>query len=229
MVQINRLIGIKNILSILFLTALSIGNTGQSKISVCRLKEHKTTSYFGSFKDLPQTDLCLLYDGEVVSVKDGSFSIKDQMLSSLNFIFVDPEQIHFTTEENTVLGLILNTTNYKCFELSSIQFPTPSSTNNNYSSSWKIFEKKLDGKVPFNSIVVPLNPNTVNISLQNAVWKPNNLVIKLPIIKLKAKDGAKLKDLMVEGYLKAISLKPFHAKQKIKSMVRNAIKVSMIV
>ena len=218
-----------NINSALLFMFLIVGQSAFAKKSICSLKDHKTTLYFGSFKKFPTVDFCVLYDGEVVDVEDESFSIKDQMLSKLNVIFVDPEKISFSTEENTVINLKLTTKNYECFELNATQFPTPNSVNNNFTSSWKIRKKTLNDTIPLNSIVVPLSPKNINIKLQNVTWKPNNLAVSLPTIKLTPKKGEVLKDLMVEGYLKSISLQPFHAKQKIKSIVRNAMKVSMII
>lgn len=222
----------KNLLNInltLLLTFFSANQSTFAKKSICNLKSHKTTLYFGKFKEFPTVDFCVLYDGEVVDVKDESFSIKDQMLSKLNIVFVDPEKICFSTEENTVINLKLTTKNYKCFELSATQFPTPDSVNNNFTSSWKIHKKSLDNTIPLNSIVIPLSPKSIDIKLQNVTWKPNNLAVNLPTIKLTPKGNETLKDLMVEGYLKSISLQPFHAKQKIKSIVRNAMKISMII
>ena len=230
MIRPSPIVVTSKVRAFLCLLILLMSGSTTPRTNVSQLKQRKNTLYFGCFQDLPDVDFCILYDGEVVDLCDAAYSIKDQLLANLNILFVDPEKIHFTTEENTVLNLNLETKDYKYYHLSTIQFPTPSATRGNYTSSWQITEKNIDGTVPFNTIVIPLNPNTVTIGLQNVTWKPNNLAVKLPSIKLTSNNNLKtLKALMVEGYLKTITLKPFHAKQRVKSVVQNAIKISMIV
>ena len=210
----------------------TISQATACKPNFSKIKSHKTTLYFGQFKNLSAADFCILYDGEVIDICDKSFSIKDQMLGSLNIIFVDPERINLSMSDDTMVGLKLGTKNYLCYELEAVQAPTPSANkngrNSNLVSTWKISEKKLSGAIPINSIVVPLNPNNVNITLQNTSWRPSNLEVKLPIIKIEPKDNQAMNDLMLEGYLKCMALKPFHTKQKKQSIVKSAIKISMI-
>lgn len=83
--------------------------------------------------------------------------------------------------------------------------------------------------MPANTIIIPLNPKSLEITLQNTNNKPSNLALKLPTIRLVNKGGQSLKDLMIEGYLKTVTLKPFHSKQQVKSNLQNATKISMIV
>ncbi len=201
-----------------------------AKNNISQHKAHKTTLYLGNFAQMPAANFCVLYDGEIIEIQDGMFTIKDQLLASINLLFVDLEKIKFCLEDQTVLEILLNTKDYKFFELELTQFPSPSDLKNSYSSSWKITEKKIaKHAIPLNTIIIPVSPGTIDIELQNTLCKPSNLALKLPIIKLTAKPNKPLKSLMLEGYLKAISLKPFYAKQRIKSINQNAIKVSLIV
>lgn len=229
---LSYIINIRKLFAIIFL--MSISHQILTKPRISRIKEHKGTLYFGCFQELPTANFCVLYDGELIEIHDACFTIKDVMLGAVNILFVDPEKIKFTTDENNVvLGLSLGTKDYQCYQMSLTQIPVSSSlTNgsviNDYVSSWKINEKAIDDSIPLNTIIIPLNPNKITIKLDNVTGKPNNLAIKLPEIKLITKCEQTLKELMVEGYLKAIALKPFHAKQRVKSNLKNNTKISMI-
>lgn len=218
-----------SLIVLLILTGVFISKA-LAKNSISQLKAHKTTLYLGNFYNLPTTNFSVLYDGEIIEIEEAFFAVKDQLLDKINFLFVDLEKINFCLEDNTVQELLLKTENYLFFELEISQFPTPSDLKNSYSSSWKITKKKIDNQIiPLNTIIIPLSPSVVEVELQNVIGKPSNLAIKLPIIKLTAKSGKTLKNLMLESYLKAISLKPFYTKQRIKSINQNAIKVCLII
>lgn len=218
-------------LSLMALLAIfSFNSSINTKNCISQLKAHKTTLYLGSFIRMPITNFCVLYDGEIIEIQDAMFTIKDQLLATINFLFIDLEKIKFCLEDQTVQELKLKTNDYKFFELALTQFPSPSDLKNSYSSSWKIIEKKIDNKtIPLNTIIIPISPSLIDIDIENIICKPSNLALKLPEIKLVAKKNNSLKNLMLEGYLQAISLKPFYAKQRIKSINQNAIKVSLII
>ncbi len=201
-----------------------------AKDSIAQIKSHKSTVYFGQLKNTPKTKFCVFYDGEFINLQDDTFSIKDQLISIINLLFVDPEKIQISTEDNTVQKLSVDTKDYKYYQLEVTHFTAPSDLKNSYSYSWKILEKPMDHQtIPLNTIVVPLSPSLIDIDLQNISGKPSNLVIKLPIIKLSSKNNRTLESLMQESYLKTISLKPFFAKQRIKSFSHNNIKISLII
>ena len=201
-----------------------------TKSNISQLKSHKTTLYIGSFQPMPIANFCVLYDGEMIDTPEAIFAIKDKLLSTINFLFVDLEQIKFCLEDRTVQEMLLKTTDYLFFQLDITQFPTPSDLKNSYSSSWKITKKTVDNKIiPLNTIIIPLSPSMVEINLQNVIGKPSNLAVKLPIIKLTPKAGHSLKESMLEGHLKTVALKPFYTKQRVKSMNQNAIKISLII
>jgi hypothetical protein len=230
---LKQIINISKLFIIIFLLSNSSQTYADSRVSQIKGYQ-KNTLYFGHFQELPATNFCVLYDGELIDLHDACFTIKDITLGAVNLLFVDPEKIKFVTEDsNTVLSLNLETKDYKYYQLEIIQIPainTPANepATSDYISSWNICEKTISNKIPFNTIVIPLNPSTLEIKLQNVTGKPNNLAIKLPEIKLLSKCGQTLKELMIEGYLKAISLKPFHAKQRVTSNVKNGTKISMI-
>lgn len=205
-----------------------------AKSRLSQIKQHKNTLYFGSFCPATTSDFCVLYDGELIAINDACFVIKDVMLGAINILLVDPEKIKFSTDENNiVLGLRLGTTEYKSYQLELTQLPVShtmadGSILDQHVCSWKICEKNLDNEIPFNTIIIPLDPNKIAIELENMTSRPNNLAIKLPEIKLTTKCKQSLDQLMVEGYLKAVALKPFHSKQKIKSNIKNSTKISII-
>jgi hypothetical protein len=217
-----------SLLAVLMLTTIFAHTTiANNKISQC--KSHKTTLYFGSFCNMPITNFSILYDGEIIDIQEAFFTIKDKLLGSINFLFVDLEKIKFCLEENTVQEIVLKTQDYKFFQLNITQFPSPSDLKNSCSSSWKIKEKTINKQVPLNTIIIPISPSLINIELQNIVCKPSNLAIRLPSIKLTAKTNKSLKSLMLESYLKTISLKPFYVKQRVKSINQQSMKISLIV
>lgn len=229
MIKITDLVKLVKMPTIIGLILLTTSHTVLARTKICDRKTCKNTLYFGSITGAMGANFCMLYDGEVVEVMDDTFSIKDQNLSEINLLVVDPEKIKFGTEENTVLQLSLETKEYKYYKLTPTQFLSPSSCRT-LSCSWKITEQSLNEQIPFNTLIVPLNPNTVEISINNVVCKQGGLAVKLPSIKLAQKLGQKsLKDLIAEAYLKSIRLKPFHTKQKVRSITHNAMKISMIV
>ena len=67
----------KNNILLFLVSLITLHSFSFAKKSVSVLKEHKTTLYFGGFKNSPTDDFCVLYDGEVIDVKDMSFSIKE--------------------------------------------------------------------------------------------------------------------------------------------------------
>jgi len=215
--------------AIVALSLLLVSQLVMAKTRNQIFKNGKNTLYFGQFQNLPTTNFCVLYNGELINIHDASFVIKDNLLLNINILFVNPEKIKFTTEENTVSSLKLETNDYKFYQLAITQNQGPKSKGD-YISSWKITEKLIDNVVPANTVLIPLSPNDVDIFIQNVTNKPNNLALKLPMIKLIGKPaGQELKNLMIEGYLKALALKPFHAKQQVKSNLQNATKISMII
>lgn len=230
---LEQIINISRLFTIIFLLFTSCTISPISRVSQIKGCP-KNTLYFGHFQGLPVTNFCVLYDGEIVELQDACFTVKDAMLGAVNILFVDPEKIKFVTEDsNTVLSLNLETKDYKYYQLELTQLPATNTSvsdapASDYVSSWNISEKIIGQKIPFNTIVIPLNPSKLEIKLQNVTSKPNNLAIKLPEIKLLSKCGQPLKELMIEGYLKVISLKPFHAKQRVTSNVKNGTKISMI-
>src|SRR3989338_4992778 len=168
-----------------------------AKTNISQLKSHKTTLYLGSFHNMPFANFCVLYDGEIIDTPEAIFTIKDRLITTINFLFVDIEQIKFCLEDSTVQEMSLKTNDYKFFQLTITQFPTPSDLKNNYSSSWEIMEKKIDNQIiPLNTIIIPLSPILVEIILQNVIGKPSNLATKLPSIKLTSKTERSLKELM---------------------------------
>ena len=195
--------------------------------------DHRNTLYFGHFHNLPNSSFTLIYGGELISVANGDFTIKDSLLPQINVLFVDPDFIHFKTADNTVLERSLKTKDYRFFRFELMQFKADSKAidkqEDEYISSWIISENKSLTVIPINTIIVPINPVLIDIELENVTYKPNNLKVTLPNITIKAKPRNILADLMIESYLKAISLKPFHAKQKIKSCFNKSTKISMVI
>lgn len=213
----------------MILTMLATFNCAHAKESIAQIKSHKSTIYFGQLKNMPKTKFCVFYDGELVNLEEDNFSIKDQSISIINLLFVDPEKIQFSTEDNTVQKMSIDTKDYKYYQLEITYFTAPSDLKNSYSYSWKIIEKQFDNHIPLNTIVVPLSPSLVDIDLQNVSGRPNSLAIKIPIIKIVSKNSQSIESLMQESYLKTISLKPFFTKQRIKSFSHNNIKISLII
>lgn len=229
MIQFIKYIILKKIISFFLVSALIFSSSQtQTKINLSMLKAHKTTLYFGQIPNLPGNSFNILYDGEIIDVQDQTFVLKDQMLACINLLFVDLEKIHFNTEDSTVLNLTLQTEDYKFYQLTTIQFSTPSTTQDNYTCSWKIVEKAIDSDIPINCIIIPLSPLDVEISLQNINSKPSNLAVRLPMINLKAKNNKSLRDLTLESYVKIMAIKPFYTKQCIRCVTENNTKISMI-
>ena len=218
-----------NLMMLLFM--LSINTLTFSKNKLSTAKSQRDTIYFGQFQGLPETKFYIFYDGEQIKLCDQSFSIKDQSLKNINLLFVDPEKINFDTEDNTVLNVKIETKNYKFYSLQATRSLIGSENKTGYTISWKIVEKTIDSdhKIPLNTIIVPLNPENINIHLQNVTGKASDLVTKLPIIKLTGKDQKTLKDLVLESNLKVIRLKPFYAKQQIKCATQNSMKIALII
>ena len=219
-------IHLKKIFAILFLLLCS--QYIITKDSTKNLNFSKNTLYFGQFQDIPFINFCVFYNGELINVHDATFVIKDNLLLNINFLFVDPEKIKFITEENTVLNLKLETKNYKFYQLSLVQKES-SEYKDGYAGSWNIVEQLIVDSIPNNTVLIPLNPINLEIKLHSSTYKPNNLVINLPKIKLTSKSDQSLKDLITEGYLKTLVLKPFHTKQQIKFNTQNTTKMSIII
>lgn len=229
----DKMIKIHQLFAIIFLLLIPGKNLANCRASQIKCYP-KNTLYFGSFKQIADVNFCVLYDGEIIKLQDGCFTIKDTMLGFVHILFADPEKINFKTEgNNTVLSLSLETKDYKYYQLELVQLPVintlPDGTVvNDFAISWNICEKKIDTHIPFNTIVIPLDPKNLEIKLQSITGKPNNLAIKLPQIELIAKNSSTLKELMIEGYLKVLNLAPFHSKQQIKFNLKNGTKISMI-
>lgn len=212
-----------------YLAVISFNAGANTQISLAEAKSARNTLYFGSFTSLPSVKFCLLYDGEEIELKDGSFVLKDQYLSKVNFLFVDPEKIHFATEDSTVQKMSLKTDDYLFFELKLTQIKNPDHTKSDYVNCWQSNPLLIkDHIIPLNSLIIPISPSKIDIKIADATSKPSGLAVKLPNLTIKSRGHQSLEEIMVEGYLKMMAIKPFHTKQRVQSLQQNSSQICLI-
>lgn len=177
-----------------------------------------------TFDDCSQA-FYIYYNGQVIKplLNDPNFIIKDFQKNRINFLFTSPENITFNAEENTISFFKLGSDHsYKFFEAEKTR-------NKESLFTWNIQKKDLPDEktIPINTLVIPINPDLVEINLENINWKPESKIIKLPIIKINQSD--KLEEQLVKGSLVFINLKPFHACPEVKKIELDNHVISMVV
>lgn len=167
----------------------------------------------------------IYYNGQVIKslLNDPNFIIKDFHKNRINFLFTSPENITFNSEENTISFFKLDSDHsYKFYEAEKTR-----SKENLF--TWNIQKKDLTNEktIPINTLVIPINPDLVEINLENINWKPESKIIKLPVIKINQND--KLEEQLIKGSLVFINLKPFHACPEVKKIELDNHTISMVV
>jgi len=194
-------------------------------------KNNKIISIIGSIKIINNvistSYFYFCHNGKIIKLKkDLSFTIKDYDHPEMNMLFVSSENIMVNSEENTIVSLKLKSdTSYKFYKLTKkLQKQTV---------NWTIKETDLDSrenndeiKIPLNTVIVLIDPNSIDYSLENESWKVGSNVIKLPTIVIKK---IKDKDMLDKCCLAFMNIKPFHGEQEKREIFQNNITIRMIV
>lgn len=163
------------------------------------------------FKKEP-IDFCIYFDGSCIPVQYSSY-IFTGYSTQINVLITAPENIiHFLEPDNCTLKLVLKKDkskkdNYRFYKLNRIV------KDGLY--TWNIQQAEIDDIIPFNTIRLQLDPNKIDIKLDNATWKLDAKKIKLPQILISGEKEL-IKDQLLRCCLSLADCKPFHAKQKTK-------------
>jgi hypothetical protein len=182
--------------------------------------------------ECPYIYLC--YKGKLIKIKNtdvSSFTIKDFDCCQLNLLFVSAENLILNTQQNTILTIELCAENkYKFYRLDKT-IQNPFDEKSQQLNTWQINEEKLtcidnEIEVPLNTLIILIDPNSIDFSLQNSTWKQDTNIIDLPKIVIHdIINSTKFE----KSCLAFMDIKPFHSQQEIKEILQEKVRRCMII
>jgi len=202
------------------------------KGATCSLNKKQDCFYSGIIKIECQNqnlELYMSYNGNIIKVKknDNLFMVKDCKKNKINILITSPENFSVDSQDNTVLYFKLK----KCYSYKFFELLKKTLQANKF--SWEIKETELPKKsekiiVPLNTLVIPIDPNKVNISFEDKISKDGNKVISLPTIIINNECIENLEEQINQSCLAFMNLKPFHTNQEKKEIRQDNLKVFLV-
>jgi len=178
-------------------------------------------------------ELCMCYNGDIIKVKrnDNLFMIKDSNKKKINILLTSSENFSVDSQDNTILYFKLGRGHsYKFFELLKKLKMTKNSINK---FTWEITETDLPKKddkiiIPLDTLIIPIDPDKVEITFNEVMTKQGGKVINLPTIVIEGQDFCDLEEQINKCCLAFMNIKPFHAQQVKKEVRQDNLKVCMV-
>lgn len=177
-------------------------------------------------------ELCMCYNGDIIKIRrnDNLFMIKDSRKDRLNILFTSPENFSIDSQDNTVLFFKLKEGNsYKFFKL----LKRNKESNFIKKSDWDITDANLPISndkivVPLNTLIIPIDPSTIDILFEKMISKEGSKIVKLPTIVIEGQNFCDLEKQINKCCLAFMNLKPFHCKQSKKEVIQDNLKVCLV-
>lgn len=197
--------------------------------------------YIGTIKPLynaTKTDITLLYQGQLIKSSEGMFLFKNTIpYQPLIVLFINPEDISLSGNENTVWYLTARKeSSYQAFLFSPLihgeEFTwqiQPGTLPESFDD-----EEKKRLIIPFNSLIVPLNPDIFKKDAQGLIefdTKKQALHASTIEFPMPADINCNKKMLMqaIEAsIISLINLRPLHVEQETHRVLRDHLMVTLL-
>ncbi|MDR3645969.1 MAG: hypothetical protein P4L22_00325 [Candidatus Babeliales bacterium] len=178
-------------------------------------------------------ELCMCYNGDIIKVKrnDNLFMIKDNIKDRINILFTSAENFSVDSQDNTILFFKLDKKHTpKFYKLLKKLKMTKDSTNK---FTWEITETDLPAKedkifVPLDTLIIPIDPDKIEISFNEVMTKQTSKVINLPTIVIEGQAFCNLEEQMDKSCIAFMNIKPFHAMQNKREVRQDNLKVCLV-
>jgi len=158
----------------------------------------------------------LYYNGSNLKLDNNNcFNFESVKLNQVNILIINPENINLTSEDNTIKSLnIKSKSNYKFYTL----------TYSKNSNNWK--EKLINlasSKIPLNTIIILINPDSINLKFETNLDNNNYKNIKIPKINISIDNKylSNLDEIIAKSILGGLDIEAFHSRPKTKNLVFN--------
>lgn len=197
--------------------------------------------YIGNIKPLynaTKTDVTLLYQGQLIKSSEGIFLFKNTIpYQPLIVLFINPEDISLSGNENTVWYLTARKeSRYQAFLCSLLTQGDEFNWHIQPGTLPESFDDEEKKKliIPFNSLIIPLNPDIFKRDAQGIIEFENKKqpltvsTIEFPMPIDISCNKKTLMQAIEASIISLINLRPLHVEQETHRVLRDHLMVTLL-